>query len=295
MFDDDAARRALQALTDEPAPPATTTLDQVVRRGKRRVLVQRASSVAVVMAVVAVIGVGAMLLRTDDDNGGGVQVGDTPVLTTEPTTPPSTMPLPGWKAIKAQMEATGSCTAGTPDPGRSDVRLPSKGRINTVFTAAVAEALGTTRSPLEWKAYEPSRAFAVIEVDMDNGPGQVQLQVGTYSGKPVEAADAMLAPNGTCSALYRRVLTDGTVLQLYQDVTFNAKAPAQKLRVFRPGGLMYVVTSAGYSDTDYAASGIDPEDANPVGVPPPSGRGKLPLTEVQLALVGVMLVKGIEK
>ena len=295
MFDDDAARRALQALTDEPAPPATTTLDQVVRRGKRRVLVQRMSSVAVVMAVVAVIGVGAMLLRTDDENGGGVQVGNPPVSTTESTPTPSTMPLPGWKAIRAQMGLDGSCAAGMPDPGRSDIELPSQSRIKTVFTAAVAEALGTPRLPLEWKAYDSSKALAFIEVDMDNGPGQILLEIGTYSGKPVEAADAMLSPEGTCSGVYRRVLTDGTVLQIYQDVTFNAKAPAQKLRIYRPDGLMYVVTSAGYSDTDYTASGVDPERVNPAGVPPPSGRGKLPLTEVQLAVVGLVLSKGAEK
>jgi hypothetical protein len=296
MFDDDAARRALQALTDEPAPPATTTLDQVVRRGKRRVLVQRVSSVAAVVAVVAVIGIGTMLLRPDDENGGGVQVGDTPVSTTESMPPPSTtMPLPGWKALEVQLNGDGSCGSGMPEPGQSHDKMPSKERIETMFAAAVGDALGTARLPLEWKKYESSSAFVVIEVGMDNGPGQVQLEIATYGGTPVEAADASLSPEGTCAAPYRRILTDGTVLQLYKDVTFSAKAPAQKLRIFRPDGFMYIVTSAGYSDGDYAASGRDPQGVNPTGVPPMSGRGKLPLTEAQLAIVGLVLAKGIEK
>jgi hypothetical protein len=296
MFDDEAARRALRELTDEPAPPVTTTLDQVVRRGKRRVLVQRVSSVAAVVAVVAVIGIGTMLLRPDDENGGGVRVGDTPVLTTESTPPPSaTMPLPGWKALQVQFNADGTCGSGMPEPGQTNVAMPSKERIRAVFTAAVAEALGTTRLPLEWKTYESSGAFAVIEVDMGNGPGQVQLAITTYGGTPVQAADASMSPEGTCAAPYRRVLTDGTVLQLHKDVTFNPKAPAQKLRIFRPDGFMYIVTSAGYSDGDYAASGADPNGANPTGLPPMSGRGKLPLTEAQLAVVGMVLTKGMEK
>jgi hypothetical protein len=294
MFDDDAARRALQALTDEPAPPATTTLDQVVSRGKRRVLVQRVSSVAVVVAVVAVIGIGAMLLRPGDENGSGVQVGDTPVLTTESTPPSSTtMPLPGWKALEVQ-NGDGTCGSGLPEPGTPRGKMPSKERIGKMFTAAVAEGLGTSRLPLEWKAYESLSAFAVIEVDMDEGSGQVQLEVATYSGTPVEAADASFSPDGTCVAPYRRVLMDGTVLQLYKDATFSAKAPVQKLRIFRPDGFMYVVTSAGYSDGDYAASGADPQSTNPMGVPLNGGRGKLPLTEVQLAVVGLVIAKGIE-
>lgn len=296
MFDDDAARRALQALTDEPAPPATTTLDQVVRRGKRRVLVQRVSSVAVVVAVVAVIGIGTMLLRPGDENGGGVQVGDTPVLTTESTPPTSTtMPLPGWKAIEVQSNADGTCGSGLLEPGTPRGKMPSKARISTLFSAAVAEGVGTSRLPLEWKTYESLSAFAVIEVDMDNGPGQVQLEIATYGGKPVEAADASLSPEGACAAPYRRILTDGTVLQLYKDATFSAEAPVQKLRIFRPDGFMYVVTSAGYSDGDYAASGADPQEANPTGVPPKDGRGKLPLTERQLAVVGLVMAKGIDK
>jgi len=295
MFDDDAARRALQGLDDEPAPPITTTLDQVVRRGKRRVLAQRASSVAVVVAVVAVIGIGAMLLRPGDESGGGVRVGDTPVSTTEPTPPPSTMPLPGWKAIEVQLDLDGSCPSGVPEPAQSHDMMPSKDRIRTVFTAAVADALGTTHLPLEWKKYESSSAFVVIEVAMDNGPGQVQLEIATYGGTPLQAADASISPEGTCAAPYRRVLTDGTVLQLYKDVTFSAKAPAQKLRIYRPDGFMYIITSAGYSDGDYAASGMDPSGANPTGEPPMSGRGKQPLTEAQLAIVGLVMAKGIGK
>lgn len=295
MFDDDAARRALQGLADEPAPPVTTTLDQVVRRGRRRVLAQRASSVAVVVAVVAVIGIGAILLRPGDGSGDGVQVGNTPVST---TAPPSTMPLPGWKAVKVPVRADGSCGSGMPESGPPNLTKPSKERIEEAFTTAVREALATTRLTVEWKSYESPGAFVVIEVNLDNGPAQVRLEVATYGGTPVQAADASIGSEGTCAAPYRRVLTDGTVLQLHQDVTSIPTAPVQKLRIYHPDGLMYVITSAGFSDEDYAATGVDPRGAKAseaAGLAPKTGRGKLPMTEAQLAAAGLVLMKGLEK
>lgn len=264
MLDDDAARRALQALADEPTPPVTTTLDQVLRRGKRRLLIQRAGSVAAVVAVVAAIGIGVMLMRPGDDSGG-VQVGDVPVSTTvQPTTPP----LPGWAPVDLPVTSDGSCAPATQELGRGNVALPSKQQTETAFVGAVESTLDSTSSPLLLKTYESPRASVVVEVGVGNGAGQVQLEIVTYGGTPEEAADEAITLDVPCLRPSRRVLADGTVLQLHQA---DAKGPTQKLRVYRPDGVMYTITSSG------------------------SGRGELPMTDTQLATTAEELVKRMEE
>jgi hypothetical protein len=294
MFDDDAARRALQALTDEPAPPARTTVEQVLRRGRRRVFAQRASAVAGVVAVVAVIGVGAVLLRP-----GGVQVADGST-TNVPASTQSSMPLPGWRPVSLPADtqtSKGNCMQQYVElPPEADVPLVSLGRAKEAFigaTEAIAgkalRASNSTWLPNSEKHEAAPRGYINIAVAMDNGIGQIQLEAARYGGTPEQVANASITVYGQCGKPFRRTLDDGTVLQLYPLDTRDAVAPSQHLQIYRPDGRSYIVTSAGWSENDMV-----PIDGGSGGMTLGGGRGKVPVTEAQLAAIGERLVTNLE-
>jgi hypothetical protein len=288
MFDDDAARRALRTLTDEPAPLAKTTVEQVLRRGRRRVFVQRASTVAGVVAVVAVIGVGAVLLRSAVGHQAPAADNDTAV--------PTSMPLPGWERVPNPGDdspADGSCKQEYRPPHEPDVPLPSESTVKNAFIGATKTAAGrVTKADSTWLANSPRhagapRGYVNLELPMDNGTGQVQLEVSRYGGTPEQVADGSVAAYGQCGEPWRRTLADGTVLQLYPLDTRDAEAPSQHLQIYRPGGLEYIVTSAGWSAAD-----MIPVDGG--GMTLGGGRGKVPVTEVQLTMIAERLVVMLE-
>lgn len=118
---------------------------------------------------------------------------------------------------------------------------------------------------------------------MDNGNGELQLEAYVYGGTPVEMADASLYAYGDCKAPARRVLDDGTVLQLFQLENRNPEQPSQHLQIYRPDGREYIITAAGWSEEDMApvAGG---------GYTYEGGRGKLPATGKQLAEIATRMV-----
>lgn len=301
MFEDDgAAHRALRTLNDDPAPPITTTIDEVLRRGRRRVFVQRAAAVAGAVAVVAAIGVMAVLLRPAEQSGGGVQVADstTPTMPTAPTAPTtSTAPaspegaLPGWQLMPIDEVA---CKVnplpklhGTPP----DALLP-QAVVQPAFNEAVESITGAVANVGDaiWMDHSPKangpRGYLVVEIPMDNGNGQLQLEAEVYPGSPEEMADASLYSYGDCKPPSRRVLDDGTVLQLFQADFYNPEQPTQHLQVYRPDGRIYVVTAAGWSEADMVPVG---EGASTIE----GGRGKLPTTGKQLAEIATGLVANL--
>lgn len=288
MFDnDDAARHALRTLTSEPAPPVATTLDQVVRRGKRRVFIQRAGSVAGVVAVVAAIGAGTILLRPGDQ-GDGVQVG-TSNSATAPTYP--TSPMPGWEVVDmpAYAERGGkSCTNNeTQVPPTGNVPFLPLAAVQSALTIAVKQALGAVPAATFPSWSGSSTRFLVVEVPMDNGMGQLQLEATRYGGSPTRAADADRVAYGNCEAPLRRTLADGTVLQLYPKYDYHPKWPSQPLAIYQPNGRKYVITSAGYSEADMMP-GKDSTSKTIV-----NGRGKLPTTQEQLAELAEAFAGGL--
>lgn len=228
-LNDDAARRALHTLVDEPAPPVTTTLDQVLRRGRRRVLVQRAGAVAGVMAVVAAIGVSAVLLRPGDKDSLQVAITTSesaPTAPSEPssaaTGPPSTAtltPLPGWEVMRLP---TVGCDPGFIQlPPEPEIAILPQTVVEPSFVAAVSGVIGqppeVTRA--EWNPNSPKqvgpRGYLAVELPMPGGNGQVQLEVIRYGGTPRQIADASLATYGNCEPPMRKELGDGTILQMY--------------------------------------------------------------------------------
>jgi hypothetical protein len=289
MFDDDnSARRAFRTLGDEPAPPVVTTLDQVVRRGKRRVFVQRASAVAGVVAVVAGIGIGTILLRPDDQ-AGGVRVGDTTITTAPPAPPSSTSALPGWERVgRPSADGRKNCTtSGLPAVPDVDVPTLSADLVDAAVTAAVRTAIPIVNDEVILRPGAGTGGstylFVTAEVIMDNGIGQIQLELGRYGGSPLAAADASVGAYGGCQAPYRRVLADGTVLQLYEVNDYNPEHPVQPLRVYQPGGRMFTITAAGYSNADLV------QGKNTTAYTVKGGRGKLPIPEAKLATVAELL------
>jgi hypothetical protein len=291
VFDHDAARRALRTLTDEPAPPVATSLDQVLRRGRRRVFAQRAGAVAGVVAVVAAIGVAAVLLRPGDQ-GGGVEVATSSAT---PTTPPAPAgPMPGWRYLERSADCVNEGTANLPPP--PDVALVPRGIVEPVFLNAIGAVTG--HEPVvvsaEWKEYTPKengpRGYVHSEIPVaggtDDGNGQLHLEAYRYGGTPGQMADASVNVYGNCEPPARRVLGDGTVLQLYAVDDFHPEQPTQHLQIYRPDARMYVITTAGYSEADMVAVGGGA--STPVG-----GRGKLPATREQLADIAERVVANL--
>lgn len=288
MFDDDAARRALQTLNDDQAPPVTTTLDQVVRRGRRRLFVQRASAVAGVVAVVAAIGVGAILLRTGDD-GDGVRVAN------QPTSAPTGDHLPGWTPVPlpaSTRRSENSCQQPYVElPPEVDIPLASEVHVRDAYVNAAEQVVGrvglTNRHA--WMTDSPRhggpRGYLNLEVPMANGNGQLMLEAGRFGGTPEQVANASITVYGNCGEPLRHRLADGTVLQLYPLDDRDQQAPSQHLQIYRPNGLVYVITSAGWSDAD-----LTPPDTNGSQTLA-GGRGTVPVTEEQLVAIGQGLVR----
>jgi hypothetical protein len=128
--------------------------------------------------------------------------------------------------------------------------------------------------------------FVDAVVEMDNGNGELQLEALRFGGTPVEFADWARMAYGNCEPPWRRVLDDGTVLQLFQVDDGNAKAPMQHLQIFRPDGRRYIITSAGFTESDIDRN-ID-GSGKVVG-----GRGELPVDSLGLGDIAERLVSNL--
>jgi hypothetical protein len=311
---DDRTGAAIRGVADVPAPPVTTTLDTVVRRGRRRALVQRGATVAAVVGVVAAIGVGGALLRSATEGQGVRPAGPSPTTvrntsTAPPSTqlpptgenapgnePPSSQPLPpqpellpGWSWADAPVSPDGESCDGAADVAQPhDLPLPDQAAVRAALVDSVRAATKIVPQVVyqSWEKHSPRtdapRGYLELNVDMGDGPGSVQLEVGTFGATPREAADADVAVYGNCDRPMRRTLDSGAVLQLYQADYFDPRAPMQHFGIYLPGGRHYILTTAGYGESDKV-------DVGGGGSTIDGGRGRLPLDSRQLAGVGVAL------
>lgn len=298
MLDDDAARRALRTLNDEAGPPVTTTLDQVLHRGRRRLLGQRIGAVAGVVAVVATIGVGAMLLRPGDQGADGVRVADDPAAQTAPTStnpdpaPRTTVttsstpenriaPLPGWDPATPRVGR--DCGIAQVPPAEPDIALVPQDEVRARLVESIEEVTGEppTGVTSQWpdnsgKLDASPRGHVTAEVSTDHGDGHILLEAGRFGGTPEKMADVDIFGYGQCVVPLRRVLENGTVLQLYPADDRDPAEPRQHVRIYQPDGRFYVLTSAGHhriivADGDKAGQRIE------------QGPAPLPTTAPQLA------------
>ncbi|MDQ3786906.1 MAG: hypothetical protein M3422_06645, partial [Actinomycetota bacterium] len=109
-----------------------------------------------------------------------------------------------------------------------------------------------------------------------------------YTGTPLAAADEQAFDVGNCDPPKRHVLADGTVLQLYDTrVSEPFQSLTQTLRIFLPNGRMYQVVAQNWGSPDLQTNRDEPGSPIRVG----KGRETLPLTEAQLAEIGLALAE----
>jgi hypothetical protein len=125
-----------------------------------------------------------------------------------------------------------------------------------------------------------------VDVTDADGTGSIRLDVGDFTGTPLASADEQAFDVGNCVPPKRRVLTDGTVLQLYEVRPSEPfQSLTQVLRIFRPDGELYQVVVQNWGSRDFEPNPDQPQIPTRVG----EGRPTLPLTEAQLAEIGLAI------
>jgi hypothetical protein len=275
-----------------------------------------------VVGVVAAIGVGGVLLRSATEGEGVRPAGPSstappvPTTTQAPTTPaipgstvqlptevtttleiPSSRPappgfalLPGWSWVDAPMTQSGPyCNGGLDHGPEPQLGLPDQKTVTDAFLGGVRKQSGMEPTLVQqsWQNDDPEaaapRGYVEVNVDMGDGPGAVQLEVGRFGGTPREAADTDVATYGNCQPPSRLVRPDGTVLQLYPPDFAQRELPLQHLAVYLPNGRQYIVSTAGYGESDKTP--VIGDGSYTVT----SGRGRLPFGDAELASVGEAL------
>lgn len=296
MFDDeDKTRAALHKIVETPVPPATTTAEQVIRSGRRRILLHRGGAVAAAVVVVAAIGVAATAFGGPPD----VQPGGT--STTPPPPPPSTNsvivpptdlpttfpdentpPPDGWTRVPATDHDGGKCESPLPGPG-PHLALPARAEVENTVLGTLRELTGQAEVTLfestwDTDADKPNGPVGHLtaEVPAEDNSESVRVEVSSFAGTPVQAADGDIHRHNNCVGPARRVLEDGTVLQLYPPQAALADQPFQNVHAYLPSGRQYQVFVWGGSETGQ-----------------PWGTGQLPLTPVQMAELVQRLVTDI--
>jgi hypothetical protein len=139
-----------------------------------------------------------------------------------------------------------------------------------------------------WPDRPEQREGWVYEFDVSDpdGTGSVRFEIGDYTGTPLAAADKQAFDVGNCEPPKRHVLADGTVLQLYETrVSEPFRSLTQTLRIFLSNGRMYQVVAQNWGSPDLRTNPDEPGSPIRVG----RGRETLPLTEAQLAEIGLAL------
>jgi hypothetical protein len=304
MWDDEQGLgEALRTeLVERTSPPARGGVAEVVGRGRRR---RRAQQVGATLAVVVAIG------------GTVVAAG---VLSRSNALPPAntvtTAPSPDAAWPRADLPAHTPYTTWTPGASAS----PSAGRpveavpqcdigdtfdrnVNTVPAGADLQrrlvdamrvvATGATVGQLVEQHLSPSRPGSVdayvyrADITDGGGTGSVEFSIGAFTGDPLAAADEQAFDEFNCDPPKREVLADGTVLQVYRwQPSEPFQSLTQVLRIYLPDGQLYTLTVRNFGSPDFAPNPVQPEVPNRVG----AGRASLPLTEAQLADLGLAIV-----
>ncbi|TWP52769.1 hypothetical protein FKR81_06455 [Lentzea tibetensis] len=294
MMNDDELRRALRAELEVPAPAARTSLDDLLRRGRRRVFAQRAVAVMGVLIAVAGIGFGGVALSAARRT---LPPADT--VSTTPTTTPATAVRAeaSWPRISEPIR-TPTITLNHPDvppipcqqtgsplltgwPGSSKAPDAVRASWERALTGLAGKAqfhVTQPRSPGEREAYS---YWADV-----TGFGSIWLRAGSFTGDPLAQADDQKWAQGDCVPPRRHVLADGTVLQLHAlKEAMPVPSLSQRLVIYAPNGMSYEISVSNHS-AEYL---LGPEINETNG--PSGGRPELPLTEEQLAGIGLAVAE----
>jgi hypothetical protein len=303
--EDQDLRDALRAeLADRTPPPVRGGLREVVGRGRRRRRTQQLG--AAVAAVVAIAGTAVAATAIGEPNA--LSPADTPT-TSAPSdaawpradlpahtpygtwTPGASAPPPAGRPV----ESVPLCSI--PDiSGRNVNAVPAgpdlQRRVVTALRAVAADA--TVGELVAWhgKPTRPEQVGSYLydaDITDAGGTGSVTFSVGAFTGDPLAAADEQAFDEFNCDPPKRHVLPDGTVLQIY------ARQPSEPfqsldmvLRIYRPGGELYTVTVHNFGSPDFKPNPAQPDIPIRFG----GGRETLPLTETQLADLGIAIATG---
>lgn len=307
MDDDQRLRAAVLAeLAEDAPPPSGGGLPEVVRLGRRRRRARYAGAALAVAALLTATGAAAVTLSGDPLPPAAPsprvdavpELSDWPMADLEGQIPYDTF-QPGDvsgspSAPHVQVLPYPLCEYPDQLHERTNV-YPAADDQLAAFVQAVRAAAPTARvaSPIvrHLEATRPGQHdsyFYSADITDSGGTGSVTLEAGDFTGTPLEVADAQAFDLANCAPPKRHVLGDGTVLQVYE---LRPAEPFQSLsralRIFRPDGRMLQVTVASWGSPDFA-----PDPAQP-GMPVRTGPGRptLPLTEGQLAEVGLAIAR----
>lgn len=275
MFDEQEARRLMRARNEVPGPPVRTTLTDVLQRGRRRLRLRRLGTYGGAVAAVAAIAVGAAVvpgMASQDPVGPAAT--RTPPTTKRPTTaqmPPST-------------SAPGACKGQPADLPAPTGTIKPENEVVPAFEAAVTELVKPASVRLmvapQWESTSPktgtARGTASLDVTDASGTRGVALEVVPFGGTTVQNAEADLHVYGQCDQPFRSVRKNGTIVLLYPAYGGPNQGLQRHLRIYTPGGHLYVVTAQ-----DWGSPNLKQIEGDPDGRHVEGGTGTLPLNDEQ--------------
>jgi hypothetical protein len=305
MLDEDQdVRDALRTELAERTPPTVHGgLAEVVSRGRRR---RRTRQLGSALAVVAALGgTTAAAVTLGSPNAmppAGATV--TAVPSTDAAWPRADLPTPTpygtWAPGASAAPPAGRAVpvvprCSAPDTsGRSLDSEPAGMELQQRVTDAVpAVAGGVTVGVLVELYQNPNRADTgdaytyTADLTDANGTGSMVFSVGRFRGTPLAAADDHAFDESNCAPPKRHVLSDGTVLQIYPvSPSEPFQSLTQSMRIYRPNGTLYTLAVRNWGSPDLAPNPAQPANPSRVG----AGRATLPLSEAQLADLGLAVV-----
>lgn len=309
MWDEDDLGAALRAELARRTPPAPRGgLADALTRGRRRRRRQQfgaALAAVAAVAVVTTVAVSAGALPV-----GGHDVAATGTATTAPapdealwpraglpahhpsttwTPGPSAPPPAGWPVEPVPRCELPDTTDRDLDSVRADLMtLQDQVRQELAVVAEDATVGLLLESTLPPNSTNAGHAYNyTADISDAGGTGSVELTFGRFTGDPLTAANEQAYDLGNCEPPKRHVLADGTVLQIYDVVPSDPFASrTQTLRIYRPDGRLDSLTVRNFGSPDFKTNREDTAHPYRVG----AGRPTLPLTEAQLAELGLAMV-----
>jgi hypothetical protein len=308
MLDEDQdVRNALRTeLAERLRPPVHGGLAEVVSRGRRR---RRTRQLGAALGVAAAITGSAVAAVAFGGSNAMPPAGPGPTVTSAPTeaawpradlpaqtpygtwTPGNTAPPPVGRQIEQVPLCSIPDTSGrTVDTVRADADL--RQRMTDAANAAAGGATVGVLVELHLRPHKPGDVDAytyTADITDTGGTGSVMFSIGAFTGDPLAAADEQAFDEFNCDPPKRSVLADGTVTQIYAMYPSEPfQSLIQTLRIYRPDGTLYTVEVRNFGSPDFATNREQPEYPRRVG----AGRPTLPLTEAQLADLGLAIAGG---
>lgn len=311
MWDDEQnVRAALHAELAQQAPPARHGLADVLSHGRRRRRMRQAGAVIAVLVLVTGIGVTIAAFDAARVTAPDKRVAAVPGPTSQKAEPAG----PNWTKANLPPRTPDRIwrpgNTAAPPPGRTILEVPQcvdgtitrwqgagqatdqlRRQLHAALTAVAGPATVGELVERHIPANPKKRGsidFYDYSADISdaNGTGSVRLTVGSFTADPVEAADQEAFDLFNCEPPKRLMMGNRTVLQLYPvQPSEPFQSLTQTLRIYLPGGTRYQLDMQNCGSPDFEPNPAQPEIPNRVG----AGRATLPLTEDQLATLGLTM------